>query len=312
MKIGFIGLGNVGMSLAGSLAKAGYKLTVTDLDRSKAESLLQLGATWADSPAETAIDADILITCLPSSNAVNAVLTGEKGAFSTLAPGSVWVEMGTNIGSEILRLAEIAKELGIETLEAPVTGGIHLVKSGDVTILCGGKLEISERVKPLMEVMGGEVLYIGELGKATAIKLVTNMLAFIHLVAAGEALMISKKSGIDLGVAFEAIRLSSGNSFVHETESQVILNGSYNIGFTIDLVQKDIGFVLENAKELGVPARLATLVSEIFEEGKNKYGGGAQSPQIVKLLEDELGEDLRAEGFPEELAAGPLYSVNLV
>jgi len=192
MKIGFIGLGNVGIGLAGSLTRAGHKIIINDLDRSKAEPLLQQGAIWAGSPAETAEGVDVLITCLPSSEAVNTVLTGENGAFSALSPGSIWVEMGTNIGSEILRLAQIGIERGIETLEAPITGGIHLVKSGDVTILCGGKLEVLGRVKPLLEVMGGEVLYIGDLGKATSIKLVTNMLAFIHLVAAGEALMIAK------------------------------------------------------------------------------------------------------------------------
>ncbi|GAA0433491.1 NAD(P)-dependent oxidoreductase [Lentibacillus halophilus] len=305
MKIGFIGLGSAGLGMVCNLAREGYQVTVNDLDRSKAEPALELGATWGETPAETAAGVDVLITSLPSSAAVNEVLTGDKGAFLTLSPGTIWMEMGTNIESEIIRLAEIASSQGVETIEAPVTGGIHLIDSGDVTILCGGKANILEHVRPLLDVMGGEVLHIDrDLGKATTIKVITNMLAFINLAGVREALMLAKKSEIDLKTAYEAIRLSSGNSFVHETEGQVILNGSYNILFSMELVRKDIGFALEIAEQNGVPVRLAELVADIYEEGIEKYGGQAESPQIAKLLEDEVGEELRAEGFPEKLTKG--------
>ena len=143
---------------------------------------------------------------------------------------------------------------------------------------------------------------MGPLGTAAVIKVITNMLAFIHLVAAGEALMLAKRGGLDLAQAFHAIKASSGTSFVHETESQVILNGSYNINFTMDLALKDLGFahrlrprVRRAARSRGADAM------QTFDRAAAAYGGGAWSTQVVKLLEDAVGTDLRAPGFPAEL-----------
>jgi 3-hydroxyisobutyrate dehydrogenase len=133
------------------------------------------------------------------------------------------------------------------------------------------------------------------------IKVITNMLAFIHLVAVGEALMLAKRGGLDLGKAFAAIRASSGNSFVHETESQVILSGSYDIGFTMDLACKDLDLAHRLGRAFGVPLELAGLVEQIFVRARAQYGGDAWSPMVVKLLEDALGTDLRAPGFPPSL-----------
>jgi len=140
------------------------------------------------------------------------------------------------------------------------------------------------------------------LGSASIIKVITNMLAFIHLVAAGEAMMLAKRGGLDLTQSFEAIKASSGNSFVHETETQLVLSGSYDVGFTMDLAAKDLGFAHELGREFGVPLEVAGLVEQIFVRGRSQYGGGAQSTQIVKLLEDALGTELRAPGFPERLS----------
>ena len=150
--------------------------------------------------------------------------------------------------------------------------------------------------------MGGRVFYIGELGKASVIKVITNMLAFIHLVADGEALMLAKRGGVDLALAWEVIKASSGNSFVHETEGQLILNGSYNINFTMDLARKDLHFAHMMGREFGVPLELASVTEQIFARARATYGGGAQSPMVVKMLEDAVGTDLRAPGFPAELA----------
>jgi 3-hydroxyisobutyrate dehydrogenase len=150
--------------------------------------------------------------------------------------------------------------------------------------------------------MGGQIFYMGELGKASVIKVITNMLAFIHLVACGEALMLAKRGGLDLAQAFHAIQASSGTSFVHETEGQLVLNGSYDINFTMDLACKDLGFAYEYGRKFGVPLELAGLTEQIFRRGRSQYGSEAQSTQIVKLLEDALGTDLRAPGFPSKLS----------
>jgi 3-hydroxyisobutyrate dehydrogenase len=302
LKIGYIGLGALGRHLAGSLLRAGFPVTVYDIDRTCAVDLEKAGAVCADSAYEAAQASDTVITCLPSPEVVDMVMAGESGVFEGLAAGGTWIEMSTNGAHEIQRLAALGAQHGIETLEAPVTGGVHRAAAGMITVLVGGKPEIYEKHKTAFDAMGGKVFYVGELGKASVIKVITNMLAFIHLVADGEALMLAKKGGIDLGLAWEIIKASSGNSFVHETEGQLILNGSYNINFTMDLARKDLHFAYMMGREFGVPLELAGLTEQIFARARAMYGGNAQSPMVVKMLEDAVGTDLRAPGFPAELA----------
>ena len=302
-QIGFIGLGNLGFHLAASLIKAGFNLTVHDLNRDTAAPLLDLGAVWADSPAAAASRCDTVITCLPSPAAVTRVVAGEAGILAGLRRGGTWIDCSTNDLHELKRLAGLAAVEGIQCLEAPVTGGVHKAASGDITVLVGGEKAVFDANLPLFKAIGGEVFHMGPLGSASVIKVITNMLAFIHLVAAGEALMLAKRGGLDLAQAFHAIKASSGNSFVHETESQVILNGSYNINFTMDLACKDLHFAHELGREFGVPLELAGLVEQTFIRAKSQYGGSAWSSQVVKLLEDALGTDLRAPGFPATIVA---------
>jgi 3-hydroxyisobutyrate dehydrogenase len=244
-----------------------------------------------------------VITCLPSPAAVTAVVAGENGILSGLSAGGTWIDCSTNDLHELKRLAGLAGEKGIYCLEAPVTGGVHKAASGEITVLVGGEKSVFEAHLPVFEVMGGQVFHIGPVGSASVIKVITNMLAFIHLVAAGEALMLAKRGGIDLAQAFAVIKASSGNSFVHETESQVILNGSYNIGFTMDLACKDLHFAHELGRAFGVPLDLAGMVEQTFIRARAQYGGDAWSSQVVKLLEDAVGTDLRAPGFPETIVA---------
>ncbi|WP_292455840.1 NAD(P)-dependent oxidoreductase, partial [Mesorhizobium sp.] len=255
----------------------------------------------AASPAEAAARAGNAITCLPSPKVSEAVLAGPDGLLEGLPAGGTWLEMSTNGRDEILRLAALASAKGIETLECPVTGGVHLAAVGRITALVGGDAALYERHRPAIEAMCAKSFLMGPVGSAAVIKVITNMLAFIHLVAAGEALMLAKRGGLDLAQAYHAIVASSGNSFVHETESQLVLNGSYDIGFTMDLALKDLGFALAMGRDFGAPLDLATRVNAIFEEGKRAYGGDAWSTQIVKLLEDAVGVELRAPGFPAKL-----------
>lgn len=300
-QLGFIGLGNLGVHLAQSLVRAGLSVTVYDLNKSAAADLLVAGANWADSPQAVAAQSDSVITCLPSPAAVNAVVSGEHGILAGLQQGGTWIDMSTNDRQETLRLAALAAQKGIATLEAPVTGGVHKAATGEITVLVGGDETLYQAHLPVLEAMGQPVLYMGPLGSAAVIKVITNMLAFIHLVAAGEALMLAKQGGLDLAQAFEAIKASSGNSFVHETESQVILNGSYNIGFTMDLACKDLNFATQLGRDFGVPLELAGLVEQTFIRARTQYGGQAWSSMVVKLLEDALSVDLRAPGFPATL-----------
>jgi 3-hydroxyisobutyrate dehydrogenase len=301
MRYGYIGLGHLGAPLAGSLLREGFPLTVTDLNRNLAAPLLARGARWADSPKAVADASDAVITCLPSPTVSEKVLCGADGILAGLRSGGAWIEMSTLGRDEILRLAAKAAEKGVDTLEAPVTGGVHRAAAGEITVLAGGDKALFEAHRPALEAMGGEIFHMGPLGSAAVIKVITNMLAFIHLVAAGEALMLAKRGGLDLAQAFHAIKASSGNSFVHETESQLILNGSYNINFTMDLAVKDLGFALAFGRAFGVPLDLASLTAQTFRRAREAYGGSAWSTQVVKLLEDALGTDLRAPGFPAQL-----------
>jgi 3-hydroxyisobutyrate dehydrogenase len=300
--VGFIGLGNLGAHLAASLLRAGHPLTVHDLDRGAAVRLLEAGASWAGSPQAAAKAATTVVTCLPSPAAVSAVVEGPDGVLAGLAPGGVWIDTSTTDRNEMRRLAAVAAERGIGCLEAPVTGGVHKAAAAEITVLVGGDGELFRTKLSLLSAFGRPVIYMGPLGSAALIKVVTNMLAFVHLVAVGEALMLARRGGVDLRAAFEAIRASSGNSFVHETESQLILSGTYDIGFTLDLAVKDLGLAERLGKELGVPLELVELVAQRFARAREAYGGSAWSPTVVKLLEDALGEELRAPGFPAQLS----------
>ncbi|MFO1060077.1 MAG: NAD(P)-dependent oxidoreductase [Dongiaceae bacterium] len=301
-RYGFIGLGHLGGHLAASLVRGGFAVTVHDLDRAAAERHLALGASWADSAGALAAGVDAVITCLPSPSVSAAVVGGPGGVLERLAPGGCWIEMSTTDRQEILRLAGLAAGRGIATLESPVTGGVHRAAAGEITVLVGGDKDVFERHRPALAAMGGEILHMGPLGSASIIKVITNMLAFIHLVATGEALMLAKRGGLDLAQSFAAIKASSGNSFVHETEGQLVLNGSYDIGFTMDLACKDLGLALGLGRSFGVPLEIAGLVEQTFIRARAQYGGPAWSTMVVKLLEDALGTDLRAPGFPERLA----------
>ena len=301
MRYGYVGLGHLGAQLAGSLLREGFALTVHDRNPRAAEPLLAKGAHWGDSPKAVAERSDAVITCLPSPVVSEQVLTGSDGILAGLRPGGTWIEMSTLGRDEILRLAAKAAEKGVATLESPVTGGVHRAAAGEITVLAGGEKALFETHRLALAAMGGEIFHMGPLGSAAVIKVITNMLAFIHLVAAGEALMLAKRAGLDLAQTFHAIKASSGNSFVHETESQLILNGSYSINFTMDLAVKDLGFAQAFGRDFGVPLELASLTMQTFLRAREAYGGSAWSTQVVKLLEDALKTDLRAPGFPAEL-----------
>jgi 3-hydroxyisobutyrate dehydrogenase len=298
MRYGFIGLGNLGGHLAVSLLKAGFEVTVNDLDPSLGKRHVDMGGAWAETPAELARDCDAIVTCLPSPAVSEKVL---KEVLTTAKSGATWIEMSTLGRDEILRLGAIAAEKGVRTMELPVTGGVHLAAQGQITMLAGGDKDLFDLHLPALEAMGNQIFHMGPLGNSSIIKVITNMLAFIHLKACGEALMLAKRGGLDLGQAWAAIKASSGTSFVHETEGALILNGSYDIAFNIDLALKDLGFAMEFGREFGVPLELASMTEQTYVEAKAAYGGNAQSPMIAKLLEDRLGTDLRAPGFPAKL-----------
>ena len=298
VNIGFIGLGNVGSRIARNILKGGFKLFVNDLDQNLSKKLIDEGAQWCSDLKSLASQSTIIITCLPSPFAVNNVLTKLLPFLNT---NHLWMEMSTTDESEMIRLSNLCSQKNIESLEAPITGGQHRAESGNIAILVAGKRKNFERVFPLLSEIGYEILYCGKLGNASTLKVVTNYLASINLLSLGEALMVCKKYGLDLTTAYHGIRISSGNSFVHETESKVILNGSYDVGFTMDLVCKDLGLFDKLVEKYNIPANISKLINKIFNEGRMQYGNRSLSTSIVKRLEELCNENLRASGFPSEL-----------
>ena len=301
MKIGFIGLGNVGGKLASSLMRNKFDLTVRDLDKNLTKSFEDQGAKVVNSPKELAEEVDVIITCLPSPSICAEVMEGEDGILNGLSENKIWLEMSTTDEAEVKRIGKKVIKKKAIPLDGPVSGGCHRAATGNIAIFVGGDRKSFEKILPALTVMGRKVLHTGGLGSASVLKVITNYLASVHLVALGEAWTVAKKSNLDLAKAYKGIAISSGNSFVHETESQVILNGSYNINFTMDLVLKDTGLFDDLAKKLDAPLEISPKIVEIFKDGQKKYGSRAWSSMIVKRMEDLNNIDFRAKGFPDEL-----------
>jgi 3-hydroxyisobutyrate dehydrogenase len=271
------------------------------LDNNLADSFADLGAKVAKSPKELTEQVDLIITCLPSPQICAEVMEGNEGVISGLSENKVWLEMSTTDESEVKRLGQKVTAKKAIPLDGPVSGGCHRAATGNIAIFVGGERSGFEKVLPVLTVMGKKVLHTGGLGTASVLKVITNYLASVHLVALGEAWTVAKKSNLDLSKTYKGIAVSSGNSFVHETESQVILNGSYNINFTMDLVLKDTGLFDDLAKKLNASIEISPKIVEIFKDGQKKYGSRAWSSMIVKRMEDLNKVDFRANGFPDEL-----------
>jgi 3-hydroxyisobutyrate dehydrogenase len=300
-RIGFVGLGNVGGKLAGSVLRNGYRLMVRDLDAELVAGFVSQGAEAASSPRELAERCDVVITCLPSPVASAAVVEGDDGLLMGWQNGSTWLEMSTTDETEIRRLGRMAIDAGGQAVDCPVSGGCHRAATGNISIFAGCTRDTFEHVLPLLAVLGRRVLHTGDLGSASILKVATNYLATANLVSLTEALTTMSAAGIDLSTTYEAFRISSGNSFVHETESQVILNGSRDINFTMDLVLKDIGLFQDIADRHDVPIRVNPLLIDVFVQAAERYGSREWSPNVIRMLEDATGLSIRAPGFPSEM-----------
>ncbi|SLN71783.1 2-(hydroxymethyl)glutarate dehydrogenase [Roseovarius gaetbuli] len=301
MKIGFIGLGNVGGKLAGSILRNGFDLTVRDLDDSLVQDFVTRGAKSANSPKELAETCDIIITCLPSPAACSAVMEAEDGILAGISEGKIWAEMSTTDETEVKRLAGLISAKGASAIECPVSGGCHRAATGNISIFAGCDRDTFDRMLPMLTTLGRRVLHTGPIGTASVLKVMTNYLATANLLSLCEAMVTMKAAGLDMATTYEAIVISSGTSFSAETEGQIILNGSRDISFTMDLVKKDIGLFQQVADRAGVPLEISPLMVSIFNDGIERFGERELSPNIIKRLEEATGLDVLAPGFPAEL-----------
>ena len=301
MKVGFIGLGNAGGKLAGSLLRNGFDLTVRDLNKEFVDEFVERGAKSGNSPKEMAEYCDVIITCLPSPKACSEVMESKDGILAGLSKGKIWLEMSTTDEAEIRRIGALVDKVGALPIDCPVSGGCHRANTGNISIFAGCKREAFELALPILTTMGRRVLHTGDLGTASTLKVMTNYLATVNLTSIAEALTTMKALGMDMNVTYEAIKASSGNSFVHETESQVILNGSRDISFTMDLVSKDVGIFNQLAERKGLELEIAPLIVDIFKDGEKRYGPRELSPNIIKRLEEMANVEVLGNGFPPEM-----------
>ncbi|WP_299784276.1 NAD(P)-dependent oxidoreductase [uncultured Marivita sp.] len=298
MQVGFVGLGAVGAKLAGTLARNGVDLQVHDLDPARVDLLVAQGAKAGEGPAQLMRDCDVVITSLPSPAASQAVL---DLLLPEIGPSKTWIEMSTTDPEAIKAQAVAVAARSGRAADCPVSGGCHRAATGNISIFAGCDRATFEDILPILTFMGRRVLHTGDVGSASVLKVMTNYLATIHLASLCEAMTTMAAHGIDLATTYEAIKASSGNSFVHETESQLILSGNRDVDFTLDLVLKDIGLFQSLADAKQVPLELSPKLIEIVKDGQARYGDRAQSDRLIERLEEVTGLSITAPGFPTEL-----------
>jgi 3-hydroxyisobutyrate dehydrogenase len=296
VKLGFVGLGNMGGPMCRNLLAAGYDVAVHDVRREAAAEHERLGATWAASPAETGAGRDVVITMLPTPRHVEAVLLGPDGLLDALAPGSVWIDMSTSVPEVADRVRALAGARGVHVLDAPVSGMAAGARSGRLQIFVGGDREVYERVRPVFEVLGDpdRVMRVGGHGAGYTVKLMINLLWFAHLVATTEVLSIGTSAGVDLGVLRDALLASpAASNFLGRDVLSVLRDGDYDESFALALACKDLGLAVDLARDVKVPAELSALVEQVYRRARRAYGDLAGEMAPIKLWEDLLGTPLR-------------------
>jgi 3-hydroxyisobutyrate dehydrogenase len=296
MKLGFIGLGNMGGPMCRNLLTAGYEVAVHDIRREAAAEHESLGATWAAGPAPAGTGRDVVITMLPTPRHVEAVLLGPDGLLDALAPGSVWVDMSTSVPEVADRVRVLADARGVHVLDAPVSGMAAGARDGTLQIFVGGDPEVYERVRPVLEVLGDpqRVMRVGGHGAGYTVKLMINLLWFAHLVATTEVLSIGTSAGVDLDVLRNALLASpAASNFLERDVLSVLRDGDYDESFALALACKDLGLAVDLAREVKVPAELSALVEQVYRRARRAYGDLAGEMAPVKLWEDLLGAPLR-------------------
>jgi 3-hydroxyisobutyrate dehydrogenase len=294
MKLGFIGLGNMGKPMAANLLKAGHQLMVYDIRKEAARELLDGGAVWADSPKKVAEKSEVVLTSLPGPGEVEEVALGVNGILAGSPKGSAYIDLSTNSPAVIKKIAIAAKEKGVAVLDAPVSGGIPGAKARTLAIMVGGDKMTFDRCSELFKAIASNVFYVGEIGSGNAIKLINAMMLFVNLYGSVECLLLAKKLGLDLKTVFEVIKESSGDSFsFHQKLPRSVLVGNFEPGFALRLAYKDIDLGTRMAREAEVPIILASIVQQKLLEAKARGWEDRDWTCIALPLEEALNTEIR-------------------
>ncbi len=294
MKVGFIGLGNMGNPMATNLARAGHELTVHDLRREAATNLLEMGANWADSPRDAVPGNDVVFTSLPVPRDVDAVVLGENGILEGATPNTVYMDLSTNSPTSIRRVHEICAEKGVSVLDAPVSGGVYGAAAGTLAVMVGGDKAIFDRMKPTLDAIGSHVVYCGPIGNGMVCKICNNLLSMGIGVLMTEALTLGVKAGVDLATLADVIANSSGgNRRLVEKFPRFLFKGNFDPGFATALAAKDVRLATDLGREYGIPMELSNLVDQRHVEAMFRGWGPEDSDAVSKIQEEKAGVQLR-------------------
>lgn len=298
-KIGIIGIGQVGAAVAGNLLQKGYQVTAVSDPEASRLSHLPPSVTRCGSPAEVLSLSDVVLTCLPKPNHVKAVAEGSDGLLKNFPAGKVWIDHSTTEYEQTVEYMAEVEGKGGYMLESPITGGLDALRKGQMVAYVGGRKDVTDAMMPVLEASYMTVFYVGPtVGTAMVIKVVSNMLCCVHVVAMGEALMLGKKANIDLRTFWDGIRLSVGNSFVWETAAPVVFNGGeYDPGFSLSLQNKDLQLGYDMARKFKVPMALHQLTLSTYRAAEYQFGEEAGCYIVPRALELALEECLQIPGF---------------
>ena len=285
MKIGFIGLGIMGKPMAKNLIKAGYELVVFDLNKDSVKELTDLGAEEGKNPADVTVRTDVIVTMLPNSPHVKAVVLEKNGVIEAAEPGKVLIDMSSIAPLASQEIAKALSEKGMEMLDAPVSGGEPKAIDGTIAVMVGGKKEIFDKYKDILDPMAGSIVYVGKIGAGNTTKLCNQVVVALNIAAVSEALILAKKAGVDPDLVFQAIRGGLAGSTVMDAKAPMMMERNFKPGFRIDLHIKDLNNALDTSKSVGAPLPLAAQVMEIMQAIKLDGCGVEDHSSIVKFYE---------------------------
>ena len=291
--IGFIGLGNMGGPMCRRLVEAGFDVVAFDIDAVALAAAAAVGASPAESAAECAGRADVLLTSLPRPDHVESVMR-DAGALAALRPGSVWVDLTTNRKELVAELAAEAPA-GVHVVDSPVTGAVDGARNGRLTLFIGGDDADVERARPVLEHLG-LVIHCGPLGTGNVVKLVTNQLWFVAAAAIGEGFAVGLANGVELGTLWGAITASVGDSFVARHDAPSIFAGHYDPSFSLDLCLKDLNLIAELAGNVGASLPMTAAAREAFQVAADRYGTSAAELHVARRIEDDANLSMRLDG----------------
>ncbi len=298
MTIGFIGLGAMGAPMAERVVKAGYPVvTICHKRREPVDALAALGARVVSTPAEVARASDMIVTIVPADAELHEIVMGTHGLVEGLSPGKVLIDMTTATAGSLIEIERALTPQGVRVLDAPVSGGTTAAAQGTLTIMVGGDPALLEECRPLLATMGTRIIHVGPVGQGKVVKTVNQMLAATHLVAIGEAFALGVRCGADPATLYSVIKESSGYSKMMDLRLQnFLLSGSFEPGFKLDLMKKDVNLALDSARAQGVPLLLTSVVAQLFAAASRAGKGGADFSAAAQFAADIAGVDLSAPG----------------